>query len=554
MKELIIEVSSEVCFRAGGIHTVIESKAASMVERVGKDNYVLVGPFMGDAQERFIPYREIPGDGIGAVVQKLFAGGLRLHFGEWDIEGKPQVILLALDPQKCQVAMHKQHLLQHFDFSSENDPLVEALIIFADHFKELVRELAQASQHLVIHFHEFITALSLLAVKDVSNVHTVFTTHATRLGRALAPYNQGEVHKAMPCELKQHLKGTLLSRVRLEELAVRHCGVLTTVSSITAKECESIHNRYPDVITFNGLNVHSMQRHRNKASARGYLQAFADQHFLKKNIPFKREKAMHFFSSGRNEFRNKGLDLTVAALGQLNKRLKASKHESEVIVYFILGPSGLEMSEQISPDELDSDYSNLVCTPLTTNSEDLAMLRALTQHGLSNQPEDCVKIIFHVGFVNSNSPLEISYLELVSACDLGLFPSLYEPWGYTPVECIALGVPCIISNTTGLSDYVKSINLPCVDNGLFVIQRDKELSLAVDEMASVMETVVCNPIDYTARLMEDARRFEWKDNLLDNYTKALHLSMQLDRHDPATLKSLPAWVPDRQSQREQSLF
>jgi hypothetical protein len=58
---------------------------------------------------------------------------------------------------------------------------------------------------------------------------------------------------------------------------------------------------------------------------------------------------------------------------------------------------------------------------------------------LHNNWWDRVKVIFHPEFLKPTNPiLPMDYMEFARGCHLGVFPSYYEPWGYTPAECTGI--------------------------------------------------------------------------------------------------------------------
>jgi glycogen(starch) synthase len=80
--------------------------------------------------------------------------------------------------------------------------------------------------------------------------------------------------------------------------------------------------------------------------------------------------------------------------------------------------------------------------------------------------------VFHPEFITSTSPiLGLEYDQFVRGCNLGVFPSYYEPWGYTPMECVVRGIPAITSDLSGFGAYVME-HFPDHDySGLYVARR-----------------------------------------------------------------------------------
>ena len=67
--------------------------------------------------------------------------------------------------------------------------------------------------------------------------------------------------------------------------------------------------------------------------------------------------------------------------------------------------------------------------------------------------------------------MSLDYEQFVRGCHMGIFPSYYEPWGYTPMECIALGLPAVTTDLSGFGAYVQH-HIPKHDEqGICVLNR-----------------------------------------------------------------------------------
>jgi glycogen(starch) synthase len=385
-----------------------------------------------------------------------------------------------------------------------------------------------APQRLLAHFHEWQAGLALPVLRHGNlPIGTIFTTHATQVGRYVASSEDDFYERLGSIDSDATAaRYNVRAQHAIERACANEAHVFTTVSPITAEECTVLLGRTPDVITPNGLNIsrfnvgHDFQPFHAQFKER--LHAFSMGYFFP-NQSFDLDRTIYMFSSGRFEPHNKGFDLCLDALRLLNAQLKAVRLGITVVFFVvtarptrslhplvlekrgvlneltdvcekIMGRVGEELSrraaagERLHLDDLIEEYWHLryrrtqaafrmdALPPIVTHIlEDdqsdpvLVKLRALE---LFNRPDDPVKVVYHPEFITPVNPLwGIEYEQFVRGCHLGLFPSAYEPWGYTPLECMALGTPALSSDLAGFGRYVAE-NLPDHDSwGLSVLQR-----------------------------------------------------------------------------------
>ena len=387
-------------------------------------------------------------------------------------------------------------------------------------------------QKVIIHFHEWM-AVSHLADLKYNNLpfKIVFTTHATILGRYLA-MNDSDFYQHLPFYnwFKEAAHFNILPQVSFERLAAHNSDVLTTVSNITGKECTHLLGRTPDTILPNGLNIDRFKAtHKIEFLHDMYkekINRFTMGHFFH-NYSFDLDKTIYLFTSGRFEYKNKGYDMSLEAMAKLNHMLKETGSDKTVVLFIIskqpqysINPQVLEsrgvmeelrkgvaaISKEIDkklfvaaasnaddpklPDlnEYIDDYWRLKyrralnnwksdrLPPIVThnlvddaNDQVLNFLRAAN---LVNNENDRVKVIYHPDFISDSNPLfGLDYGEFVRGCHMGIFPSYYEPWGYTPLECLASGIPTITSNLAGFGDFVYSETEGSVKDGVQIVDR-----------------------------------------------------------------------------------
>ncbi len=526
---LLFEVSWEVCAQVGGIYTVLRTKAPSTVRRWG-DDYCLIGPYREpSANVEFEP--QPAGGAIRAVMDDLAAGGMRLWFGRWLITGRPQVLLLdpaSLAPKLGEIKyfLWKDNGIHSPQGDWEYDEILGFGRAVADFLCSLRGKLPDRA--ILAHFHEWqgAAALPMLRVRG-AHIATVFTTHATLVGRALG---------SASAEIYEHLgainAGAVAAehgfahRHALEGSAAASADVFTTVSGITALEARQFLGRQPDLLLPNGLNVerfaapHEFQVLHRESKQR--IHEFVMGHFFP-SYTFDLDRTLYVFTAGRYEYRNKGLDVFIEALHELNRRMKADATTSTVVAFIVtraphralnvdtLNRQAMfnelrETCESVKEEMGRRLFHAVACGRLPTLQElidDSAAVRLkrimhawrggppptivthdlfddahdpvlchLRSRGLWNLESDRVKVVFHPEFMSVTSPLlGMDYDQFVRGCHLGVFPSYYEPWGYTPLECVVRGIPAITSDLSGFGDYLMQ-NFPDHDgSGMFVARR-----------------------------------------------------------------------------------
>jgi len=544
----LTECAWEVCNQLGGIYTVIRSKVPEMSRQWG-NRYCLLGPLVGQSVSAEVdPIKKLTGP-VGMAVKKLRTEGVDVVYGTWLITGRPTVVLLNVKKNLEKIDTIQKQFESHY-ITIDDDQLQKEVLTFAHLSAKFLTLLSQSlgKQKLIAHFHEWMSSLPILELKhNKVPIKTVFTTHATALGRYVA-MNDGEFYNNLPKYdwEEEAKKYHILPIAKTERLSANLADVFTTVSEVTARECEAFYDKKPDVITPNGLNIerfvayHEVQNLHQEF--KDEINEFVMGHFFHSS-PFDLDNTLYFFTSGRYEYRNKGYDLTLEALTLLNKRLIKEKVDKTIVMFFItkrpswsINPVVMEqrgvmeelrnvcqaIDEQVGkrlfyaaaseeedfrmPDlnELVDDYWKLryrrtlqswksdqwpiIVTHNLKDDDHDEIIQYLRSAPLVNSPLDKVKVVYHPDFIDSSNPLfGIDYSEFIRGCHLGIFPSYYEPWGYTPLECLAHGVPAITSDLTGFGDYMGK-NFPDHDqSGSYLLRRYKlKPNLVVKELAEMM--------------------------------------------------------------------
>jgi glycogen synthase len=542
---VLFEVGWEVCWQLGGIYTVLKTKAAAMKQRWDQ-RYFLIGPYNpATAAAEFEAGPPPP------VVERVFDAlreqGIACHFGRWLVPGRPNVILL--DYRGRYSRMHEDKYLMHADHHISlppDDGEVNDVVAFgftvAEFFRILVEQLPSAS--IIAHFHEWMAGVAVPRIAHLRlPIATVFTTHATLLGRYLAGDNPAFYdHLPFFNADAEADKYRILPRHQIEKAASHASTVFTTVSQVTSFEAEKLLGRVPDAILPNGIDVkrfeapHEMQHFHGQYKER--IHQFTMGHFWP-SYHFDLDKTLYFFTAGRYEYKNKGLDLYIEALWRLNRRLQQEK-DPPTIVAFVIARGAVKnvnvdvLENQARLDELarycdeikheigkriftatasgrqpgrgdliDENVQinlrrlaaafkrfkqpHIVTHDLMDDARDPVMNHLRHRH-LLNGSGDPVKVVFHPQFATATSPLlGLDYDEFIRGCHLGVFPSYYEPWGYTPMECIVSGIPAVTSDLSGFGSYVQGTMSLMPDDGLKVINRRyRGFDDSADELAEFM--------------------------------------------------------------------
>lgn len=588
---LLLEFAWEVCNQVGGIYQVIRSKVPFVRSRWG-DRYMLVGPY--DAGKVGLEFEPAPApEWLEAVIGRLRDEGLRVHHGTWLIPGRPRVLLLehwgsAEYLAKAKYAIWKDHGIE----TPGSDWLIDGVVSFADASRRLVEAIAEERTRrahegtVIAHFHEWMSGLAIpmLRHRNVS-VTTVFTTHATLLGRYIASAHD-DLYDRLPWIDQAHEAAAYNIRPQhaIERASAHGAHVLTTVSSITAEECASLLGRSVDVVTPNGLSIgmynagHDQQRFHQEY--KDWIHRFTMGHFFP-SYSFDLDRTLYFFTSGRFEPHNKGFDLCLEAMARLNSELK-TRNLGKTVVFFVvsrratkgINPLAMEkrgvlnelweVCEKITQgvgsrlfyrsasggrlklDDLVDEYWMLryrraqhalrqPCLPMVVThilEDDVhdPVLNHIRVLGLLNREEDPVKVVYHPDFITPTNRLwEIEYDQFVRGCHMGIFPSLYEPWGYTPLECIAMGVPAVTSDLAGFGRYAQETYQDHDAWGLTVLKRrGRSFQDAAGDLARrMLDFCTLERRDRIALRNEVDRRsweFDW-EKLGKAYTTAYDLAL-----------------------------
>jgi glycogen(starch) synthase len=540
-KPLLFEVCWELAKKVGGIYTVIRSKAL-ITSLKYKEKYILIGPYNSKTQFTEFEFTQ-PTGSLAKVLEILEKEHkIKYRFGRWLVKGSPRVVLLDFDSSRDK--LHEWRTAVN-PYLSPHDSEVNDAIIFGNQMALFLAGMVknEPKEKLIAHFHEWMCGVAIVLLRTWQiKISTIFTTHATILGRFLSAGKVDFYRNIERVNVEQEAGDRgIYAKYWIERAAAHGAHLFTTISEITAHEATFMLGKKPDHLLPNGLQVeHFEALHEFQtlhAESKAIISDFVKGHFYG-HYNFDLDKTLYFFTSGRYEVFNKGIDMYIEALSQLNELLKQEQTDVTVVAFIITNGNangfnneslrGREISrdlkktcenivkhmadrmfeaacrgEIVKPEQLmdDDDLVKLKGSVLHVNSRatlppivthnmllDDEIINLLKQYNLLNLDHDRVKVIYHPEFLTRLNPLiPLDYTQFVRGCHLGVFPSYYEPWGYTPAECTVMGVPSITSNFTGFANFMSRRVEDPERHGIFIIDRQhKSYHEAVTQTTNTM--------------------------------------------------------------------
>lgn len=533
--DLIFESSWEVCNKVGGIYAVLSTKARVLNQQFG-DKLAFVGPDFW-TQDNPSPYFKERKSIFKSAASKLdLPWGITIRTGRWDIPGAPQVILVNPGETASHLPSIYGEMWEKFGVDSlhaygDYDESCAFSVAAAIVMMKLAEFLKADPSRVIAHFDEWTTGMGLLYIKaHQPKVSTIFTTHATSIGRSICGNGKplyDQFHHYDGDQMARELN--MESKHSLEKMAAHNSDCFTTVSQVTAAECEQLLHRKVDVVTPNGFEPdfvpktvkYNRLRKEGRARLLSIAKALTGKDFS--------DSSFLIATSGRHEYRNKGLDLFLDSVAQIDRRLPAGRQA----VAFILVPGWVKSPSQSLLWALESGSVDSETDFLThrLNNEDYdevcVRIRQLKQSGAF----DHVSIVYVPCYLDGNDGVvNISYYDLLPAFDLTLFPSYYEPWGYTPAESVAFGVPTVTDNKAGFGQWVLDNFTDGIENcGVRVVERaDSGYERTRDEIAAA--ALAYDALDANGRLQARNMAFltsaktDWK-YFIEFYDKAFRIAL-----------------------------
>ncbi len=533
--DYLFEVSWEVCNKVGGIHTVISTKAKSLQGDL-QDNHILIGPDVwretGENPEfeedktLFAPWK-----------QQAVNEGLRIKVGRWKIAGRPIAIILDFTPfmsNKDEIFSNLWESFKLDSISGQWDYIEPALFGYAAGklIESFTRFHIATRGKVVAQFHEWMCGGGLLYLKDnCPQVATIFTTHATVIGRSIAG-NQLPLYGKLT-EYDGDDKSNdfnVTSKQSLEKLAALHADAFTTVSTLTSKECKQFLKKEVDVVTPNGFEdsfVPQGDDFTGKRDKARQLLLKVARKITGEDLP---DNTLLLATSGRYEYRNKGLDVLTDALGDINN---SGQMNRDIVAFYLIpahhyGPRK-DLMEALEKDTPLNDPNNCCLTHHLHNPENDPILKKIRENNLPNKTGNKVKVVFVSSYLQGNDGIfNLPYFDLLIGFDLTVFASYYEPWGYTPLESLAFKIPTVTTSLAGFGLWVRD-EYGEVRDGIRVVERDDDnYDETVDGIAAAIVRIASlNEEEYQIardEAWEISRIAQWK-NLVEYYLEAFDIAL-----------------------------
>lgn len=463
----IFETSWEVCNKVGGIYTVLSSRAKTL-----KDNYqdqlVFIGPDLKQPTAN-VDFKEDAK--LFPAWKKAAANfGVKCRIGRWMVPGKPVAVLVDFEPffeQKNNIYAQAWELFSVDSIRAYGDYDEASMFSYAAaRFAEAVVSNCIEQQAKVIYqAHEWMSGLGMLFLKkQLPRVATIFTTHATSIGRSIAgnnkqlyAYFEGYNGDQMARELHMDAKHSI------EKQSALQADCFTTVSSFTDRECKQLLDKAADVVLPNGFENDFVPNR----SAFTKVRREARKQILKVagaltgcEMP---DDTLIVSTSGRNDYRCKGFDVFLESMAQLRAQLNEANSEQQVLALievpcWLKGPRADLQDRLKSKQKATMPLPNPVITHDLHNLNDDRIVQEIWKLGLKNLPTDKVKVLLVPCYLEGNDGIfNMAYYHLLAANDLALYPSYYEPWGYTPLESCAFHTPCVTTDLSGFGQWVDNV-------------------------------------------------------------------------------------------------
>jgi len=519
--DYIFESSWEVCNKVGGIYTVLSTRAKTL-QAAHQDKVIFIGPDLWNREDGNYTKEESP---YFKEDQSLFAewqweakeNGLHVRVGRWTVPGDPIAILVDFVPYFEQKNEIYGWLWEHYrvdslhaygDYDEASMFSYAAALVVESFYNFYLSSLSPLN--VIYHANEWMCGLGALYINhQLPQIGTVFTTHATSIGRSIAG-NMKPLYDYLFAYNGDQMAGELNmeSKHSIEKQTAHYVDCFTTVSDITARECVELLDKPVDVVLPNGFDdsfvPSAAQFTRKRKAARKRLLDVANA-LLGEQLD---DDTLIVSTSGRYEFRNKGIDVFVEAMN----RLLRDKDLKKNVVAFIEVPGWVGEPRKDLQERLNSkkQYDTPLEVPQVTHwlhnmSHDnvLGMLKYFDMH---NRKDEHVKVIFLPCYLDGKDGIvNMTYYDLVLGNDLCVYPSYYEPWGYTPLEAVAFKVPCITTDLAGFGLWANSVfgRYGEIQDGVKVIHRT---DYNYSEVADNIKDTVAEFSAFTKKQVDEARK------------------------------------------------
>ncbi len=517
MPDCIFESSWEVCNKVGGIYTVLSTRAKTLQEAL-EDKIIFIGPDFWKEQES--PYFKEDHSLFADWQWEAKEQGLKVRVGRWTVPSAPIAILVDFNPYFEKKNEIYGWLWEHYGVDSlhaygdydEASMFSYAAALVTESFYKWNVESGKWNEKtkVIYHANEWMCGLGALYINNkLPQIGTIFTTHATSIGRSIAG-NMKPLYDYLFAYNGDQMAGELNmeSKHSIEKQTAHHVDCFTTVSDITAKECVELLDKPVDVVLPNGFDNSfvpsaSVFTRKRKAARRKMLDIA--NALLGEDLD---DDTLLVSTSGRYEFRNKGIDVFVEAMN----RLLRDRDLKKKVVAFIevpgwVGEPRKDLQERLnSGQKFDTPLDVPQVTHWLHNMSHDNVLGMLKYYDMHNQKDDKVKVIFLPCYLDGNDGIvDLTYYDVVLGNDLCIYPSYYEPWGYTPLEAIAFKVPCITTDLAGFGLWANTVfgKDGELEDGVKVIHRT---DYNYSEVADNIKDTVAEFSNMTKKQIETCRK------------------------------------------------
>ena len=461
----IFESSWEVCNKVGGIYTVLSTRAKTLQDKL-KDHIMFIGPDVWKEKEN--PLFEEDASLLKSWRDTAENENLHVRIGRWNVPGHPIAVLVDFQPYFAikndiytrlweDYGVDSLHAYGDYDEASMFS--YAAGLVVESYYNHILKG---QCEHVVYQAHEWMTGLGALYIqKHVPEVATIFTTHATTIGRSIAG-NHKPLYEYLFAyngnQMAQELN--VQSKHSIERETAHHVDCFTTVSEVTNRECAELLDKPADVVLMNGFEKDFVpskaQFARKRREARRKLREVAGA-LLGTEFD---DDVMIISTSGRYEFRNKGIDLYMEAMNRSlrNKDLTRKVHAFVQVPGWVCCPREDLKERLASGKACDTPLEWPLLTHWLHEMSHDQVIDYMKRYNMWNLPDDKVKVIFVPCYLDgADGIFNMHYYDLLIGMDLTVYASYYEPWGYTPLESVAFHVPCITTNLSGFGLWVNQL-------------------------------------------------------------------------------------------------
>lgn len=544
--DFVFEASWEVCNKVGGIYTVLSSRAKTLCEKLA-DNLCFIGPDLQEENPLFIEEKKL----FPKWQKTLKEAGLSVRIGRWNVPGKPVALLVDFTPlfaEKDAIYQAAWDCFQVDSLHAYGDYDEASMFsVAAGRVAECLCEKCLPSEAKIVYqAHEWMSGMGMMFLKKAQpRVATIFTTHATSIGRSIAgnnkllyKYFEGYNGDQMASELSMESKHSV------EKQSAFRADCFTTVSAFTARECAQLLDKRVDCVLPNGFEDDFVPKGTSFSAKRRAARKTIFKVAESLTGVEMDDQTLIVSTSGRNDFRCKGFDVYLEALAQLNARLKSKQAEAKPgecatkvlalieVPCWMLGPRADLLQRMKEKSLPEGALPNPMITHDLYNLNEDRILCMIKQLGLFNEASDAVKVILIPSYLEGNDGVfNKPYYDLLTANDLCIYPSYYEPWGYTPLESCAFNTPCITTDLSGFGQWVDEElgHGGKLEDGVSVIHRDDDNYYESARQISVdVERLLLMPAKERTAIRRSAAKLaqkaQWK-NFIKFYYQAYDMAL-----------------------------